>query len=70
MAEHALALAPVVARIVVGGEVMVDRLVDLDTPFLDVLFEQIVHAQKLDTLIGKPILQTKPGRIVGVASFG
>jgi hypothetical protein len=70
VAEHALALAPVVAGIVVGGEVMVDRLIDLDAPFLDVLFEQIVDAQKLDTLIGKPILQTKPGRIVGVASFG
>ena len=49
---------------------MVDRLIDLDAPFLDVLFEQIVNAQELDALIGKPILQTKPGRIVGVASFG
>jgi hypothetical protein len=49
---------------------MVNRLVDLDPAFFDVLLQQVVNADKLDAFIGKPFLQTKPGRIVGVASLG
>jgi len=49
---------------------MMDRLIDLDPTFFDVFLEQVVNADELNALIGKPILQTKPGRIVGVASFG
>jgi hypothetical protein len=70
MAKGTLALAGVVARVVISGQVMVNALVKLDTTFFDVFLEQVVNAEKLDALIGKPILQTKPGRIVGVASFG
>jgi hypothetical protein len=54
----------------VGGQFVMDRFVDLDPTFLDIILEQVMNADELNALIGKPILQTKPGRIVGVASFG
>jgi len=47
-----------------------DRFIQLDTALFDVLFEQIVNAEKLDTFVCIPFLQTKPGRIVSVPSFG
>jgi hypothetical protein len=68
--EHPFALAAIVAGIMVGGEFVMDRLIDLDPTFFDVFLEQVVNADELNALIGEPILQTKPGRIVGVASFG
>jgi hypothetical protein len=46
-----------------------DRFIELDSPFLDILFEQIVDAEELDVFIRKPFLETKPGRKVGVPSF-
>ncbi len=70
MAEHPFALAAVVAGIMVGRELVVDRLVDLDPAFFDVLFQEIVNAEELDAFVRIPFLQTKPGRIVGVPSFG
>jgi hypothetical protein len=70
MPECALTLPSVVAGVVIGGELMVDGLVQLDAAFLDILFQKVMNADKLDTFIGKPFLQTKPGRIVGVPSFG
>ena len=68
--ERPLALAAVIAGIVVCGQLAVDRLVELDSPFLYILLQQIEDAEKLDALIGIPFLQTKPGRIVGVSSLG
>jgi hypothetical protein len=53
-----------------SSQVMVNGFVNFDPAFFDVLLKKIMDAEKLDTFIGKPILQTKPGRIVGVASFG
>ena len=70
MAEGALALPPVVARVVVGGELGMAGLIQLDAPGLDVFLEKVVNAQELDALILEPLLQTKPGRIVGVPSLG
>jgi len=70
VAEHPLTLAAVVARVVKGGQVMVNGFVNFDPAFFQVFLKQIMNADKLDTFIGKPILQTKPGRIIGVASFG
>jgi len=49
---------------------MMDRFVEFDTPFFDVLFQEIVDAEKLDAFVRIPFLQTKPGRIVSVPSFG
>jgi hypothetical protein len=49
---------------------VVDGFVDLDAAFFKILLEQVVNADKLDTLIGIPFLQTKPGRIISMASFG
>ncbi len=49
---------------------MVDGLSSLKRPFLDVLLQQIENADKLDVFVGKPFFETKPGRIVGVPSFG
>jgi len=70
VAEGALALPPVVARVVVGGELGMAGLIQLDAPGLDVFLEKVVNAQELDALILEPLLQTKPGRIVGVPSLG
>jgi hypothetical protein len=70
MAEHALALAAVVARIVEGGQFVMDRLVELDAPFFDIVLKDVVNTDELDIFVGIPFLQTKPGRIVGVASLG
>ena len=47
-----------------------DRFIDLDSPFLDILFEEIVDADELDAFIRIPFFETKPGRIVGVPSLG
>jgi hypothetical protein len=69
MTKHSFALASVIAWVVVRGQFMMDRLIDLDPTFFDVFLEQVVNADELNALIGEPILQTKPGRIVGVASF-
>jgi len=69
VAEGALALPRVVARVVVGGELGMAGLIQLDAPGLDVFLEKVVNAQELDALILEPLLQTKPGRIVGVASL-
>ena len=49
---------------------MVDGFVDLDTPLFQILFQKVMNAQKLDAFIRIPFLQTKPGRIVSVPSFG
>ena len=68
--ERPLALAAVVAGIVVGGQMAVDRLIELDSPLFYILLEQIENAEKLDAFIRIPFLQTKPGRIVGVPSLG
>jgi hypothetical protein len=70
MAECPLTLPGVVAGIVIGGELMVNGFVNLDAAFVEILLQKVVNADELDTLIGKPFLQTKPGRIVGVPSFG
>jgi hypothetical protein len=70
MAECALTLPGVVAGIMIGGELMVNGFVHLDAAFVEILLQKVVNADELDTLIGKPFLQTKPGRIVGVPSFG
>jgi hypothetical protein len=70
VAEHALALASVIAWIVVGSQVVVDRLVELDAPFFDILLQQIENAEELNVFVGIPFLQTKPGRVVSVPSLG
>ncbi len=36
--EHPFALAPVVAWIMIGRQLMVDRFVEFDAPFFDILF--------------------------------
>jgi len=69
VAEGTLALPRVVARVVVGGELGMAGLIQLDAPGLDVFLEKVVNAQELDALILEPLLQTKPGRIVGVPSL-
>jgi hypothetical protein len=55
---------------VIGGQVVVDRLIDLDPPFFDILFQKIVDTEELDVFIRIPFLQTKPGRIVSMPSLG
>ena len=45
------------------------RLVNLYASGFDVFFQKIVNTHELDALISKPILQTKPGRKVGMASL-
>jgi hypothetical protein len=69
VAESTLTFTGVVAGIVVGGEFGMFRFVQFDASGFNVFFEKIMNAQKLDTLVSEPILQTKPGRKVGVASL-
>ena len=69
MAEGAFALAAVIARVMIGSEMGVHRFIQRDASLLDILLEKIVYRKKLD-FAGKPFLQTKPGRIVCVASLG
>ena len=47
-----------------------DGLVDLYASFLDIFLQKIMNADELDVLVGIPFLQTKPGRIICVPSFG
>ena len=47
-----------------------DRFVYLDASFFNILLEQVVDADKLNAFIRIPFLQTKPGRLVSVPSFG
>jgi hypothetical protein len=49
---------------------VVHGLIDLDTSLFDVFLQKIVNAEELNAFIRIPFLQTKPGRIVGVPSFG
>jgi hypothetical protein len=70
VSESPFALPAVVAGIVIGGQLLVNGLVDLYASLFDVLFQKIVNADELDVLMGIPFLQTKPGRIICVPSFG
>jgi hypothetical protein len=49
-----------------------DRLVEFDPACFDVLFQKIMDRDDLVLLkyLRIPVLQTKPGRIVGMASLG
>ena len=69
VAESTLTLTGVVTGIVVSGEFGMFRLIQLDASCFNVFFKEIMDAYELYTLIGEPILQTKPGRIVSVASL-
>jgi len=44
-------------------------LIELYAAGFYVFLEKVVDAQEFDARVGKPVLQTKPGRKVGVASF-
>jgi hypothetical protein len=70
VSERTLSLSAIVAGIMEGGQFMVNGFIHLDATFFQILLEQIVNAEELDTFIGIPFLQTKPGRIICVPSFG
>jgi hypothetical protein len=54
-----------------GGEFFVDGFVQFDSPCFDVLLEEIMDGDDFVFLenFRIPVLQTKPGRIVGVPSL-
>jgi len=54
-----------------GREFLVDGFIQFDSSRLNVFLQEIVDRDDLVFLeyFGKPVLQTKPGRIVGVASL-
>ena len=70
--ESLLTLPAIVAGIMHGCEFLVDGFVQFDSSRLDVFFQEIVDRYDLVFLenFGKPVLQTKPGRVVGVPSLG
>jgi hypothetical protein len=72
VAESLLALAAVIAGIMDSREVFVDGFIQLDSSRLYVFLQEIVDRDDFVFLenFGKPVLQTKPGRIVGMASLG
>ena len=49
-----------------------NRFINFDSPCLDIFFQEIMDRDHfvLVKYFGIPILQTKPGRIIGMASFG
>jgi hypothetical protein len=53
-----------------SSEVVMHGLVNLDAALFEIHLQQVVYAEELDAFIRIPFLQTKPGRIVGVPSFG
>jgi hypothetical protein len=53
----------------VRGELGMFGFVQLDAAGFNVLLHQVVNTNELHTFISEPLLQTKPGRIVGVASL-
>jgi hypothetical protein len=69
VAEGFLTLSPIVAWVMESCEFRMFGLVQLYSPCFDVFLEQVMNTYKLDTLISEPLLQTKPGRIVGVTSL-
>jgi hypothetical protein len=71
VAECLLALPSVIARVMHGGEFFMDGFVQLDSSRLDVFFQKVVDRDDFVFLenFGIPVLQTKPGRIVGVPSL-
>jgi hypothetical protein len=50
--------------------VVMHGLVELDASLFDIHFQKLVYVEELNTFVSIPLLQTKPGRIVGVPSFG
>ena len=72
VAEGLLAFPAVIAWVMHGREFFVDGFVEFDSSRLDVFFQEIVDRYDLVFLenFGKPVLQTKPGRVVGVPSLG
>ena len=71
VAKSLLAFPAVVARVMDGREFLVNRFIQFDSSRLDVFFQEIVDRDDFVFLenFWKPVLQTKPGRIVGVASL-
>jgi hypothetical protein len=71
MAESLLALPAVIAGIVDGRELFMDGFVNLDSSRLNIFFQEIVDRHNFVFLenFWKPVLQTKPGRIVGMPSL-
>jgi hypothetical protein len=72
VAESLLALPAVIAGIMYCGEFFMDGFVQFDSSRLDVFFQKIMNRDDFAFLenFWIPVLQTKPGRIVGVASLG
>jgi hypothetical protein len=72
MAESLLALPAVIAGIVDSRELFMDGFVEFDSSRLNVFFQEIVDRDDFVFLedFRIPVLQTKPGRIVGVPSLG
>ena len=72
VAEGLGALAAVITRVMYGGKLFVYGFIYLYPARFNVLFQKIVYRDNLVLIesFGEPCLQTKPGRIIGVPSFG
>jgi hypothetical protein len=70
--EVHLGLAHVIAGIVDRDGMVVDRGIELDPLFVDVLLEELLDGNDLELSesFRKPFCEPDPGRIVGVPSFG
>jgi hypothetical protein len=71
VAESLLALPAVIAWVVDGCELFMDGFIKFDSCRLNVFFQEIVHRHNFAFFenFGVPVLQTKPGRIVGMPSL-
>jgi len=71
MTEGFLPFAAIVAGVMQGCEFFMPGLIDLDPFCLDILLQKIMDRDDPVFLenLRKPVLQTKPGRIIGVPSL-
>ena len=62
----------VIAGIVIGGELLVNRFIDLDTPLAYIVIQDVENRYNLEffQVLLVPVFQPEPGGIVGVASLG
>ena len=72
LAESLHALSAVIAGIVNGRELFMDGCVKFDPPGFNVFLQEFMNGNNSDLVenFGKPRLQTKPSRIISVASLG
>jgi hypothetical protein len=72
VAEAFLSPSAIIARVMIGGAFRKSRFIQSDTTFFDIHYKQIKnrHKSKFIDRLGIICFKTRPGRKIGVPSFG